>query len=170
MTVQFSFIYITLQILLECNHKLHIQTTPCSSCWFPFSIYHATWCSMTVSNVETRTQRDRGKKKEIREGEPLWGGTWCSETLFWELGVTSSLPLLSLCFKSAPMEQRRVLTMRFGPPPQSSSPMLPLLLHKKTQQWWKASIDYVSCHQSSWQIVAAGFHSQNSSVSPSILI
>ncbi len=129
------------RLLLGRNRKLHIQTTTHSSCWFPFRFNHATWCSMTVSYVETRTHRGR---KKIREGRAFLRRMWHAKALFWERGVMSSLPLLSLCFKSSPVEQWRVSTVPYGPPPQSCSPMPPLLLQKKKPQWWKASTDMPS--------------------------
>lgn len=107
------------------------------------SIQHLS-CNMVQYDSQQRGNKGTETEKKNKGERASLRRTWCSEALFWESGVTSSLPLLSLCFKSAPMEQRRVSTMLYGPPPQPCSPIPPLLLHKKTQQWWKASTDTLS--------------------------
>lgn len=99
---------------------------------------------MVQYDSQQRGNKDTERQKENEGGRASLRRTWHAKALFWEWGVTSSLPLLSLCFKSAPVEQRRVSTVPYAPPPQSCSPMPPLLLHKKTQQWWKASTDMLS--------------------------
>lgn len=131
---------------------------------------------------KTRTpNREREAEKPFEVNAVLYSGCVQKSFLRWmrcfilavfrESSVTSSLPQLFLCFKSVPMEQRRVPTVPHGPPLQPGGSTLSQHPHRRcSSDERRVQTRRLMPPENSWQIVAAGIHSQNSSVSPSILI